>query len=277
MSNFGTLLRNLREACRDPIFSSRKLSQQKFGILLGSELGIQGYSGAAVSDWERGKSKINADERLVLVMMIKVLHDHGGLQKVEIANQLLESGNYRVLDEEEARKIFQDFPSRLNFKQPAYSEENPILGKLLSLADMFSISRDELDELLVKAKEGPDPSWPRVLAAFMREATDRYSLSHTSVLWIAVWLLAVWLIGPSLRLPFTDHVSALRAIYMYMAGSLIIPLLIGMLVNTRDNEYWKRQPAWSWAAWARGLCLIIYGEPITGWPGEMVESSLSWL
>ena len=240
MSNFGTLLRNLREACRDPIFPSRKLSQQKLGILLGNELGIQGYSGAAVSDWERGKSKINAYERLVLVMMIKVLHDHGGLQKVEIANQLLESGNYRALDEDEARKIFQDFPSELNFKQPAYREENCIPGKLLSLADMFAISKDELVENLVKTEEGPDPSWPRILAAFMRKATDRYSLSLTSILWMAVWLLAFWLIGPSLRLPFVDHDSAVLAIYMYVAGSLTIPLLIGVLVNTKDSGYWKR-------------------------------------
>jgi hypothetical protein len=66
---------------------------------------MRGYSGAAVSDWERGKSKINADERLVLVTMIKVLHDHGGLQTVELANLLLEAGNYRALDEDEARKI----------------------------------------------------------------------------------------------------------------------------------------------------------------------------
>ncbi|MEO5886556.1 MAG: hypothetical protein ABIQ77_02745 [Anaerolineales bacterium] len=31
------------------------------------------------------------------------------------------------------------------------------------------------------------------------------------------------------------------AMQMYMVGTLVIPLLIGLLVNTRDNEYWKEQ------------------------------------
>lgn len=241
MSNFGILLRNHREACRDPIFPSRKLSQEKFGALLGSELGMRGYSGAAVSDWERGKSKINADERLVLVTMIKVLHDHGGLQTVELANLLLEAGNYRALDEDEALKIFGDTLTGLNSEPPAYGDENPVTGMFLSFTDMFSISKGELQEILIKSKEGPDPFWPRVLAALMRKTADRFSLSITSLLWIAVWLLAVLLIDPSLRLPFANRESALRAMNMYIAGSMAVPLLIGLFVNTKDSEYWQQQ------------------------------------
>ena len=30
---------------------------------------------------------------------------------------------------------------------------------------------------------------------------------------------------------------------MYIAGTLMIPLLIGLLVNTKDNEYWKQNSA----------------------------------
>jgi hypothetical protein len=33
----------------------------------------------------------------------------------------------------------------------------------------------------------------------------------------------------------------LLAVEMYVAGSLIIPLLIGLLVDTKHNEYWKQQ------------------------------------
>ena len=35
---------------------------------MGDAMGDSGYSGAAISDWERDKSKINADERLVLLV-----------------------------------------------------------------------------------------------------------------------------------------------------------------------------------------------------------------
>ena len=78
MSDFGNLLRNFRVGCKDPLFPARRLSQARFGQLLGNEFGIQSYSGAAVSDWEHGKSKIHADDRLVLVALINVLHEGGG-------------------------------------------------------------------------------------------------------------------------------------------------------------------------------------------------------
>lgn len=241
MPKFGEALRSFRQSSNDPERLNRRLTQERLGELIGDELGDMGFSGAAISDWERGKSRINAQDRNVLVALMKILHRCDGLKTPAEADAFLNSGNYRALDEVEARIIFQVFPNGLNFEQPAYREENSISGRLLSLANMISISKDELDEILVRAKEGPDPRWPRVLAAFMRKVTDRFSLSITSILWIAVWLIAFWLITPSLRLPFMDHDTALRAMYLYMAGSLIIPLLIGMLVNTRENEYWKGQ------------------------------------
>ncbi|HET9587600.1 MAG TPA: hypothetical protein VFO91_02315 [Anaerolineales bacterium] len=95
---------------------------------------------------------------------------------------------------------------------------------------------------MIEAKEkGPSPYWPRVLVAYMRKVSDRLSISVTSVLWLAVWFLAWWMIGPSLRWPFVDRESAYSAIVMYAGATLIIPLLIGLLINSKDSEYWKER------------------------------------
>lgn len=241
MSEFGILLRNLRESCRDPHFPARRLSQQKFGELLGLELGTHGYSGAAVSDWERGKSKIHVDERRVLVALLKVLYECGGVDAIESANRLLESGNYRALDRNETVEIFNEIPEAESPK-PARQKENkptPIAESLLR--SLFAIPEKDAKVLLTQARKGPDPSWPRILAVFMRQAAERFSLSLHSILWMGVWLFAIWLIGPSLRLPFVTRDAAFRALCAYAIGTLIIPLLIGLLVNTKDNEYWRQQ------------------------------------
>jgi len=95
--------------------------------------------------------------------------------------------------------------------------------------------------VIAKAQEGPSPSWPRLLAAFLQKASSRWSLSVTSIIWIAVWLIAWWLIAPSLRWPFSDRSSAYSAIVMYAGGTLVVPLLVGLLIRTKDSEYWKRQ------------------------------------
>src|SRR5215208_1920685 len=97
MIEFGKQLRKFRHQCSDPKSPHGKLTQEKFGELVGGDLGIS-YSGAAISDWERGKSRIHADDRLVLIALINILHECEGLKTAEQANRLLEAGNYRALD-----------------------------------------------------------------------------------------------------------------------------------------------------------------------------------
>ena len=241
MTKFGETLRTFRQAGNDPDRHKRRLSQERLGVLIGHEMEDRGFSGAAVSDWERGESKISAEDRNVLIALIKVLYKCNGLQTLDEANQLLEAGNYRALNVKEAQEIFGETPDESSVEGPI--PETKISKSLVSslLKDLFSISGEELNAIFAKAKEGPSPSWPRVLAAFMRKAADRFSISLTTVLWIWVWWFAWWLIAPSLRWPFADRNAALLAIGMYVAGTLIIPLLIGLLINTKDNEYWGQQ------------------------------------
>ena len=242
MNEFSKLLRNFRESCHDPIFSARRLSQQKFGELLGNELGAQGYSGAAVSDWERGRSKIHADDRLVLAAIISVLHEAGGLKTINDANQLLEAGNYRALDEGEKQKIFKESVNDAGVKASAPEDQNQKSVLPLLLENFFSVSQEELRDITAKAEDGPPPSWPRILAALLHKASDGFSITLTTIGWIWVWLIDWWLMAPSLRLPFANEAATIIAMQRYILGTLIVPLLIGLLVDTKNNEYWKRQP-----------------------------------
>lgn len=232
MNRFGEALRKCRNASNDPGRDNKRLTQERLGDLIGSELGDLGVSGAAVSEWELGKSKPSAEDRKVLMALMSVLHKCGGLATPTDVDQILKWGNYRALDEEEIRRIFPGLPP----------DETQVAADRPSwLADMLSISQAELKQVLDKAKEGPEPSWPRVLAALMRKATDGFSLSMSALLWVAAWLLAIWWMSPSLRFPFAAYDSAFIALCKYAAGSLVIPLFIGALVNTKDSAYWNGQ------------------------------------
>ncbi|MFQ5615347.1 MAG: tetratricopeptide repeat protein [Anaerolineales bacterium] len=123
MNEFGKQLRRYRRHSTDPAPDrDGLLTQARLGELLGNELGIMpGYSGAAVSEWERGKSRIHHTDRAVLAALIKVLHDCGGIRDLDGANEFLWAGDYRPLDETEQRKTFPELeppPSQQKIEQP---------------------------------------------------------------------------------------------------------------------------------------------------------------
>ena len=149
MKEFGKELRKLRQRCNAPESPHGKLTQEKFGELVGRELGIS-YSGAAVSDWERGKSKIHADDRIVLTALIKTLHEQGGIEALLDANQLLEAGNYRVLDDDEKQKVFGKIAEEINVEPPAPTQNTSRSLFPLLLENLFSISQDEYQQLVTK-------------------------------------------------------------------------------------------------------------------------------
>ena len=63
MTVFGETLRAFRQASNDPNRFNKRLSQERLGELIGREMDDLGFSGAAVSDWERGQSKISVEDR----------------------------------------------------------------------------------------------------------------------------------------------------------------------------------------------------------------------
>ena len=240
MSTFGKTLRSFRQASNDPDRLNRRLTQERLGELIGDEMGDDGFTGAAVSEWELGKSKISAENRNVLIALIKVLHKTGSLHTDVEANTFLELGHYRTLNQGETQEIFGRLPNQFGAASVESYTRTDTSGPIW-LAGIFSISQEEIDELISEAKEGPEPSWPRILAAVLRKISDRFSFSLNTVLWICVWLLAWGLIRPSLQLPYANQEVAFGALGMYAVGSIVLPLLIGLQVNTSDNEFWKAQ------------------------------------
>lgn len=82
------------------------LTQTRFGELLGNQLGMDGYSAAAISSWERDRTFINARDRYLLIKIVKILIEQGGITTPHEANQLLTSGGFSTLDTEETRTCF---------------------------------------------------------------------------------------------------------------------------------------------------------------------------
>ena len=238
MSEFGDMLRAARQKCEYPKDTKSVLSQGRLGELLGMELGTRGFSGAAVSDWERGVSKIHADDRRVLVSLLKVLHEQGGIKSLAEANELLETGNYRALNSAERKQIFP--ADGIDLSSSSFTAEH---SRQTLLAQLFIGTNAELRRLIARAQAGPPPVWPRVLAALWRNMTDHWSASSAAqaILWIWIWLLTWLLTAPSLRLSFANEEQASLDIRLFIAASVIIPLLIGLLTNTKDNPFWEGQ------------------------------------
>ncbi len=103
MSNFGKLLQVHRKKCRDT--TGKPLTQARLAELLVQESEKEQYSGATVSNWERGENLIRQKDRHVLVKLVTVLHQWGGLLTREEADELLAAGNYSPLNNDERQQV----------------------------------------------------------------------------------------------------------------------------------------------------------------------------
>lgn len=101
---FGQLLWRCRRNCTDPDRGGQ-LTQERLAELLDVVAGVPGYSDVRVSNWERGEETIRHDRRDVLVGLIQVLVNCGGIATLIEANRLLAIGGYKRLEEDEISKI----------------------------------------------------------------------------------------------------------------------------------------------------------------------------
>lgn len=106
-SAFGQLLQEHRLRSRDPIDNGR-LTQERLGELLGEVAGLPAYTYVDVSRWEKGGKKgrvIPHKERGLLLGLVQVLHQCGGITSKKEANNLLQAGGYSDLDPGEAASV----------------------------------------------------------------------------------------------------------------------------------------------------------------------------
>ncbi|MCI0580965.1 MAG: hypothetical protein L0332_21665 [Chloroflexi bacterium] len=175
----------------------------------------------------------------MLVALVRVLHDYGGLKSAAEANALLEAGNYRALNQVEQQIIFPGLEGGEKEAEPEPlpdtppSAESPWPRWLLDLRE----------KLRRRPEEGP---LPQPFALMLRGlGWPGGHCSRADVLqavgWVTAWLLVWRLTFPFMDWPFADQPTALLAAFSYAGGSLVIPLLIGALTQTSKHPYWQAQ------------------------------------
>lgn len=237
-TRFGDLLRIYRKRAHDP--DGAPISQARLGDLVGDILGGLHYTGAAVSDWERSQSQINKDDRRVLTGLIQVLVRCGGIHTLNEADSLLLAGNYRPLDEVEARQIF----GVLDSHSPADSSGQWQI--LLSLLAQF------IWKVPAVGMRGPtgrsaafgprSGRWAGNLLTGLGRVGDFFSTPRVlgGLFWLFVWW-AIWrCCAPLLAWPFPDPTLVRPILWLYIAGASLIPLLIGLFTPTRSDPFWSR-------------------------------------
>lgn len=241
MSNFGKQLRIFREQSRDPK-SGKRLTQEALVNALEEMIGIR-YTGAAVSDWERNASKINVDDRLLLLSLIKILKQYGGIKTSADANLLLESGNYRGLNPLEREDLFpgemmRDDPPH---PTPVSDDSNSTHRSWLDEHPYFGF--ESLRETINAESEGPHPIWPRVVASLIRKTTDRITALDVlrAIFWVWIFVIAYFLISPSLQWSNMAGSNVFKTVVLYAIGSIILPPMIGEMTNTGRKVFWKEK------------------------------------
>jgi len=244
MSRFGELLRYYRHQCWDAEHA-KPLTQGRLGELLGRALGDLGYSGAAVSEWERGKSRISHDQRKVLVSLIKVLHECGGLQTLTEADTLLLAGDYRPLNADERQYLSPAWANGRVVGDPPPKPKGYWQMVTMFLSDWFGRRAEAFTALKSSRNGGPSPGWTGVLLEMMGQPLRGWSSARVlrAIAWVVVWLLGWGLTFPALHWPFENREQAWLAAVAYMTGAMIVPVLVGGLTRTRGDEFWRRQPS----------------------------------
>lgn len=241
MNEFGKQLRAFREQSRDPV-TGKRLTQEVLGECIKKEIGVR-YTGAAVSDWEHGKSRISADHRLLLLSIIKILKQYGGIQSSADADLLLESGNYRGLNPLEKDELFPGETMRDDPPHQAQPSDNSNPTHRAWLDEHPYFSLEKLRETIREESEGPHPIWPRVVVSVIRKATERITAVDVlrAILWLWIFVITYYLVSPSLQWSYMAGSKAFQTVVLYAIGSVILPLGIGAMTNTGNKTFWKEK------------------------------------
>ena len=110
VETFGKMLRRYRRNSNDPEFGG-SLTQVRLADLMSRMAGPRaGYSDATISKWERDETPIHKDDRHVLLTLVTVLVQCGGLGDLAEADAWLQAGRYSALDEGERAAVLSAAP-----------------------------------------------------------------------------------------------------------------------------------------------------------------------
>jgi hypothetical protein len=115
-SPFGDLLRFYRGRTVDRDVG-KPLSQEKLAYKISDQIGWT-ITRNIVSNWENGKSDLHPQkDRFLLIAILAALYRYQGIETLEEANNLLEAGDYRALDEKEVSSINPQWTSNLHVRR----------------------------------------------------------------------------------------------------------------------------------------------------------------
>jgi hypothetical protein len=248
--SFGQALQKCRKKCIDPL-NHKPLSQVRFGELIGSTMGVrEGYSGAAIHHWESGKDRIHNDDRHVLLSIVQVLHQLGGISCQTKADELLLLGQYAPLSTEELVRA--GFDPHLVEKpaQVAEVDVDVLAGKIAGDIEdrMFRPFRkfwpDHPD-----AGSCSSVQWPEWLLVRMGGILSHWSSERvlSAIAWTTVWLLTWQLVFRVLDWPFANAMQAWFTIILYAGSAFALPFIIGGLTPTKSDPFWQKPdnpPSW---------------------------------
>lgn len=218
---FGALLKTYRERTKDPEKGGR-LTQAKL-----AELTDCGFSGTTVGHWETGERTIRHHDRVVLQALIRVLHQYGGLQTLDEANQLLETGLYSRLTDEEIRSINPDWLA----EEGSPPESAPASPVTIILSPRAIYEAFDAIFRWSEADTHARSSWAGMVIWSLSAITKRinaHGLFHFLSYFI-LWILASWLIVPLLQWPIRDPAMRRHAALSFAFSTVAVPLTVALL------------------------------------------------
>lgn len=142
MDTFGEKMSTIRRNCTDP-HKGGLLSQEKLVELVEALDGSVVISKSLVSSWERNTRKISLKKRPLLIAIISILAQCGGISTISEADKFLRSGNHASLKPDEIEQI-----PHPNF-QSVKVEEKPTVDPLegLGLASVLQLLHTQSEDI----------------------------------------------------------------------------------------------------------------------------------
>ena len=237
MSRFGELLSFYRRQSSDRERGG-KLTQERLGDLLGRELEGGGYTGAAISEWERGKSHIHKDHRKVLVALIKVLYQNGGMKSMIEADTFLLSSNYRPLDDDEKKCVFTNDAPRQG-SAPGINLATALISAQQWLTNISDLMKEYIDEHEPQISHRGSRLFLGSLGFFFSQWSFRNAIRW--LFWLGLLVAAQKTLFPLLHWPFTDQSQAWKSLVWYLGGVLTLPAVVALLTSTDRDTFWSQQ------------------------------------
>jgi hypothetical protein len=154
--------------------------------------------------------------------MIRVLIRNEGIQTPEQANDLLESGDYRSLDEEEFVSLY---PPRA-------------LSSAALTASQQPSPSTQMTETSINYTQPGESSAPSTRSL---DTCAIYVVALKTILWLLTWEVLWRMINPLITWPLQNAVQIRTAIVLSAGGTFLAPFLVGVLTNTKDNVIWKNE------------------------------------